>query len=98
MGSVDLRAVAAADREDARTDRGGRLTMSSTAPSRPRPLAWVRQQLRRGLFRLIDRVAETDDGRAAAAKSLDGLLHWRPDMTASTLCTPQYSDLGCASQ
>jgi hypothetical protein len=66
--------------------------------TRVSPIAWTRRQARRALFHLIDRIADTDDGRSAVARSLGGLLQWRPELRATTLCTPQYADLGCAAQ
>ncbi len=57
-----------------------------------------RNGMRDGLFRLIDKVLRTDDGREMAARSLQGLLparaDWQPPADA---LAPPYADLGRAA-
>lgn len=59
------------------------------------PIAWVRNRLRNGLFRLVRRILETDDGRAMSASALKGLLRWQPELPNWDLDSipPAYSDL-----
>jgi hypothetical protein len=61
-----------------------------------KPLLWLRQPLRKALFSLIKRISETDDGKAIAASTLNGLLKWEPNslMTVGAVSPLPYPDLG----
>jgi hypothetical protein len=63
---------------------------------RIKPLGWIRNPLRNALFGLIQDVFQTEDGRAIAAGSLHGLLHWQPGMALIPAdgSQPPYPDLG----
>src|SRR5215216_4751889 len=68
----------------------------SNEPGDPRlsPLSSVRRRLRGALFGLADRMGATDEGRAIAARTLDGLLIRRPTIDLGALAPPPYGDLG----
>lgn len=61
-----------------------------------RPAGWVRDGVRGALFRLVNRLGQTDDGRAAAARALEGLLAARPAWAPGDVPPPPYADLGRA--
>src|SRR5262249_48746863 len=57
-------------------------------------LSSVRRRLRGALFNVANRMGAADEGRAIAARTLDGLLIRRPSVDLGAIAPPPYSDLG----
>src|SRR5262249_33271538 len=74
------------------------MTLSSMPPihERIKPLGWMRNLLRRGLLSFLQKIADTDEGRAITAASLKGMLAWKPhDLdTLEGVPLPPYPELG----
>jgi hypothetical protein len=63
---------------------------------RIRPLGWLRDHLRGGVFGLLKKLADTDDARGILASSLRGLLRTKPALSLShvDVAHSPYPDLG----